>query len=101
MPIALIAPAWIPMHNLIQTQKPQLLMDLAQTLSPQVSQILTPQLLMDLTQILSPQIPLTLNQLQLMESMESVLFHNGKGTAIVTTQTTMLLAIGMVVTVVL
>ena len=59
MPIALIAPAWIPMHNLPQLQQPP------------------------------------------MESKESVQFHNGKGTAIVTTQTTMLPATGMVVTVVL
>merc|ERR1719322_706388 len=56
---------------------------------------------MDLTLILSPQISLTLNQLPQMESMESVQFHNGKGTAIVTTQITMLLATGMVVTAVL
>ena len=59
MPIALIAPAWIPMHN------PPLL------------------------------------QLPPMESKENVYFHNGKGTAFVTIKTTMLLATGMVVTVVL
>jgi len=67
MSIVMTAPAWIPMHNLIQTQNPQLLMDLAPTLSPQTPLILTPQLLMDLALILSPQIPLILNQLQLME----------------------------------
>jgi len=97
----MIALAWIPMDNQIQTQNPQLQMDLTQALSPQTPLILTPQLLMDLTLILSPQISLTLNQLPQMESMESVQFHNGKVTAIVTTKTTMLPATGMVVTAVL
>ena len=115
MPIALIAPAWIPMHNPPLLQLPPMESKKSvQFHNGKVTAIVTTQTTMLLatgmvvTAVLAPIVTLTgmcivmtAPALTPMLSMESVQFHNGKGTAIVTTQTTMLPATGMVVTAVL
>ena len=72
------------------------------SLQPLMSLIPPPRLLLILSRL--PQLHLTLSPLpaaQSMAQLETVHNHNGKVTAIVTIQTTMLLATGMGVTVVL